>query len=123
MSAGFTGAAGVPAPGELTRRLLLEAPVAVPDGRGGQIVTWQALGTHWAALRPGAGRERLEDPVRLGVVPWRAILRGAPVGSPARPRPEQRLREGTRVFTILAVAELDPAGRWLECRCEEEAGA
>lgn len=38
----------------------------------------------------------------------------------ARPKPGQRFREGSRVFAILAVAERDPAGRYLTCFCREE---
>jgi head-tail adaptor len=52
-------------------------------------------------------------------VKYRMLLRAAPVGAPSRPRPEQRLREGARVFNILTVAEHDPAGRWLEIIAEE----
>ena len=47
------------------------------------------------------------------------LVRGAPVGSAARPRPEQRLREGERIFDILTVTEHDPAGRYLEIVAEE----
>jgi head-tail adaptor len=49
----------------------------------------------------------------------RILVRGSPVGSPSRPRPDQRLREGERIFTILAVAEADPAARFLEVHAEE----
>ena len=37
-----------------------------------------------------------------------------------RPRPDQRLREGARIFTILAVTERDPEGRFLTCITREE---
>ncbi len=50
-------------------------------------------------------------------------LRAAPVGSTARPRPEQRLRLGARIFTILAVAERDATGRYLVCFSREEVPA
>ena len=43
----------------------------------------------------------------------------APFGAASRPRPDQRLREGARVFDILTVAEFDPAGRYLEIEAEE----
>ena len=50
---------------------------------------------------------------------YRIVVRGAPVGAPSRPRPEQRLREGGRVFYILTVAEHDADGRYLEIVAEE----
>ena len=52
-------------------------------------------------------------------VACRILVRGAPAGSPSRPRADQRLREGARVFDILTVTEHDPAGRFLEIRAEE----
>ncbi len=34
--------------------------------------------------------------------------------------PEQRFREGSRIYRILAVADVDTGGRFLECRAREE---
>lgn len=52
-------------------------------------------------------------------VRYRIIVRGAPVGAARRPRPDQRLRDGTRIFDILTVTEADPAGRYLDILAEE----
>jgi len=54
---------------------------------------------------------------------FRVYLRAAPQGSPQRPRPDQRLREGERIFTILAVSEADTAGAYLVCHAREEVPA
>ena len=51
---------------------------------------------------------------------YRIVVRAAPMGSDARPRPDQRFREGARVFAIRAVAEEDAAGRYLVCFADEE---
>lgn len=107
----------------LNRRLLLEAPERVPDGAGGYSQTWVALGAHWAEVRPGAGRESAGEFLTVSAVPYRIVVRAAPVGADARPRPEQRFREGTRVFLITTVAEHDPQGRYLVCHALEEATA
>ncbi len=106
----------------LTRALVLETPVAAPDGAGGHVITWTALGTLWAEIRPsGQGSERLADPGPEALQRLRIILRGAPVGSDARPRPGQRLVEGgARRFRVLSVAEVDPEGRYLICSAIEE---
>ncbi|MFN4057496.1 MAG: head-tail adaptor protein [Roseinatronobacter sp.] len=104
----------------LTRALVLEAPVAVPDGAGGQGVSWTALGTLWAAIKPGAGRERQGVLGASGEVSLRITLRAAPMDSTARPRAGQRLRDGARVFRILSVIEADPAGRYLTATAIEE---
>jgi head-tail adaptor len=104
----------------LTRALVLEAPVAVPDGAGGQSVAWAALGTLWAAISPGAGRARADLLGASGEVALRITLRAAPPGSSARPKAGQRLREGTRIFRILSVTEADAAGRYLTAAAIEE---
>lgn len=102
----------------LTRRLVLEAPQTVPDGAGGHVLSWVVLGTLWAEVRPGTGREATGLGLPLGRVAYRITVPAAAPGAPSRPRPDQRLREGTRVFQIRAVAE---AGRgFLTCFAEEE---
>lgn len=104
----------------LNRKLILETPQSLPDGAGGFVETWTSLGTLWAELRPGTGRERGGDFVTLSTVPFRITVRAAPPGGPSRPRPDQRFREGERLFRILAVTERDPEGRFLLCFSREE---
>lgn len=106
----------------LNRALLLEALARVPDGAGGYGDTWAAVGTLWAEVKPGAGRV-VADPVAASVASYRITVRAVPVGAPSRPRPDQRFREGGRVFRILAVAEADAEGRFLTCFAEEEVAA
>lgn len=107
----------------LTRALVLETPVPVPDGAGGFTTNWQALGTLWAEIRAGAGRERFAALGPAGEVRLRILVRAAPHGSDQRPRPDQRFREDARVFRILAVAEADVQGRFLICTAFEEVPA
>ena len=99
---------------------MLEAPQRVSDGAGGYLETWQALGTLWADVSSRTGRERRDGLTVVSSVGVRIIVRAAPVGAASRPNPEQRFREGSRVFTIRAVAELDAKGRYLECFADEE---
>lgn len=104
--------------------LVLESPLRLPDGMGGFALAWQPAGRIWAAMRSGAGGEQAVGAGARSVVSWRITVRAAPVGDPRRPRPEQRLRmgagAGARHFRIEAVAESDPAGRWLVCTATEE---
>jgi head-tail adaptor len=105
----------------LSRRLVLEAPDRVPDGAGGYMETWVARGWHWAELVPrGAGREVAASASRLS---FRITVRSAPQGTPSRPTPAMRFRDGTRLFRIEAVTETDPSGRYLLCFASEETGA
>jgi head-tail adaptor len=105
----------------LNRALVLEQATRVADGAGGFTMTWAGVGTLWAEVLPGSGRDPAGEEVVLTSVPYRITVRAAPPGAVNRPRPEQRLREGTRIFAILAVTERDPAGHYLTCFCREEA--
>jgi head-tail adaptor len=104
----------------LNRRLVLEEAQRVPDGAGGFAVIWVAKGTLWGAVAARSGRERAGESVTVSTVAHVITVRGAPDGAPSRPRPEQRFRDGARVFRITAVAEADAGGRYLACHAEEE---
>lgn len=110
-------------PFNLARKLVLEQASRVPDGSGGHVVSWVALGTLWADVQAGTGGERYAEFVTLSNVAYRIIVRGAPQGAPSRPKPEQRFRDGARIFRIVAVTEADEAGQYLTCFSQEEVGA
>lgn len=105
---------------QLNRRLDLEAPQRVPDGAGGFTESWVALGEHWAEVRARTGRERDEAGLPVSTVSYRITVRAAPVHSSARPMPQQRFRDGPRIFLIQAVAESDALGWYLTCFADEE---
>jgi len=105
---------------QLNRSLVLERPVQAPDGAGGFALTWESVGTLWGEVRAGPGRDPAGVEITLALVPYRITVRGAPVGSPRRPVPEQRFRDGTRVYHILAVTEQDMDGSYLSCFSREE---
>ena len=107
----------------LNRRLTLEAAQRLDDGAGGYRETWVALGEHWAEVTARTGRERAEAGLAISAVSYKIVVRSAPYGSPARPMPDQRFREGSRLFVIQAVAERDPDGRYLSCFADEEVAA
>ncbi|WP_417271185.1 head-tail adaptor protein [Celeribacter sp.] len=104
----------------LNRHLTLEEPQRVSDGAGGYVESWVPLGSLWASIEAGTGSKRSEDFATISVVPLRITVRGAPVGSPSRPKPEQRFTEGARTYVILSVTEADPMGHYLICQAREE---
>ncbi|MDJ0821461.1 MAG: head-tail adaptor protein [Paracoccaceae bacterium] len=104
----------------LNRRLVLEAPQRVADSAGGFAETWQALGTLWAEVTPGRGREASGAAGAVSVLRFRVTVRGAPLGHSNRPVPGQRFRMGVRLFRIEAVTEREPDGKYLICDVEEE---
>jgi SPP1 family predicted phage head-tail adaptor len=98
-----------PAIGDLRHELVLEEQVRAPTPGGGAALSWAAVATVWAAIRPLAGREtvhadRLEGEVRHEI--WIRHREG--VG------PAMRLRSGARVLDITAVLDPDGRGRWLK---------
>jgi len=107
-------------PPVLSRPLVLEARARVADGAGGFVETWEARGTLWAEVAPGAGTAAEGGDVALGALGLRIVVRAAPQGAPDRPVPGQRFRDGARLFAILSVAERDGTGRHLLCHAREE---
>ena len=105
---------------KLNRRLTLETPEKVPDGAGGYTINWNVLGTLWAAVDGRTGRERAEGTGPLSTVAYRITVRAAPVGNAERPKPEQRFRDGARIFWIRAVIEDVDTTQYLTCLAEEE---
>lgn len=104
----------------LNRRLVLETEDRVPDGAGGFTVVWTVVGSVWAMIDPGPGREVVVLDRRVPRLPLTITVRAAPPGSAERPVAGQRFREGERRFRILAVTERDGRGMYLTCQTEEE---
>ncbi|MFA9232174.1 MAG: head-tail adaptor protein [Microgenomates group bacterium] len=104
----------------LDRLLTLENPTRVPDSAGGFSITWTALGTLWAEVTPGNGNDAAGEEVVLSSVPSRITVRAAPVGAVSRPLPDQRFRDGSRIFKILAVTERGRLAKHLICSAREE---
>ena len=107
----------------LNRRLVLEAPLRSPDGAGGFTERWIAQGTVWAEVTARTGAERPVGGAAISRVGYRIVVRAAPQGSSMRPAPDQRFRDGARLFVIRAVAEHDAQGRFLNCFVDEEVAA
>ena len=101
-------------PSGLRQRLTLEALERTSDEGGGFSEDCVAVATVFASLRPSGGGERVEAGRLAGTVTHEVVLRYRPGVVPA-----MRFREGTRVFHILAVIDVEERRRWLKCLCEE----
>jgi head-tail adaptor len=104
----------------LNLEVVLENPVRTADGAGGYSESWQALGTLWAQILPGSGREANGPAGAVSLSRHRVILRAAPVGQQMRPVAGQRLRLGTRRLAVEAVTELPDQPLYLRCDVTEE---
>ena len=101
-------------PGALRHRLVLEQPLESPDGAGGVTRGYATVTTLWAAVMPVSARG---DVVADGVgatVTHRIIVRSGPDVTT-----RHRLREGARIFRILALRDQDGSGRFVEIEAEE----
>ncbi|MEX1233584.1 MAG: phage head closure protein [Roseovarius sp.] len=105
---------------KLNRRLVLEAPERASDGAGGYTETWRQVGEIWAGIAARTGRETVDGEAQMSSTGYKITVRAAPHGAPSRPKPEQRLHSGSRVFNITAVTEQDALGRYLTCYATEE---
>ena len=100
--------------GALRRRLVLEAPVSMPDGLGGATESFETVAALWAQVEWLSGGERWRSgrPEQFAshriTLRWRAGLDAG-----------QRLRDGARIFDIRAVADPDGGRRRLICLVEE----
>lgn len=89
---------------ERHHRLVLEAPIATPDGGGGHTTAWGEIGVLWGRIIARSGAERGLTDRPSSRVSHRIEIPREP-GEARRPRADQRLRLGTRVFAIRAVTE------------------
>lgn len=104
----------------LNRRLVLETPEQTPDGAGGYRENWVEAGTLWANLEARSARRGVDGTVPVSSMDYIITVRATPYGAPSRPRPDQRFRDGVRVFKIEAVVERDPLSRFLTCYAQQE---
>lgn len=107
----------------LNHKLVLEAPQEIPDGAGGCLRSWGALGTLWGRVEPRSARLGLGEVGAISSSGFTVWVHGAPVGQSNRPAPGQRFVMQGRVLRIEAVTEEEPRGLYLRCSCNEEVSA
>lgn len=100
--------------GRMRRRLVLEAPVATPDGLGGTTQSFAVIGALWAQLEWLSGVEQWREGRPEQVARYRATLRWRGDVDAGK-----RLRDGERIFDIRSAADPDGARRRLVCLVEE----
>jgi SPP1 family predicted phage head-tail adaptor len=103
----------VTVPGELNRRLVLEAPSETADGEGGVTRLYDVVTTLWAQVTPVSARadvaaDSLGAALRTAIV----IRKRSDVST------RHRFLDGTRIYRILSVAE-SADRRFLEIDAEE----
>ena len=101
-------------PGAMTARLVLERPLAEPDGQGGALLAWEGYDAAWVRIEPlratvleRAGAATVTVTHRL----WLAHRDDLAAG--------MRLVKGSRMFVIRALHDPDETRRFLVLSCEE----
>ena len=102
-----------------SRRLIHEAPVEVPDGAGGFLQSWTALGALWCEVRLRSGGLKPSEFGRRPQLQVRITTHAVPQDHPARPWPGHRLIDGRRIFLVQAVQESDLRDRSLTILANE----
>jgi SPP1 family predicted phage head-tail adaptor len=103
----------VTAPGELNRRLVLEAPVETADGEGGVTRLYDVVTTLWAQVTPVSARAEVAAGSLGAVLRTHIVIRKR-----SNVSTRHRLLDGTRIYRILSVAE-SADRRFLEIEAEE----
>ncbi len=100
--------------GRMRRRLVLEAPVASPDGLGGATKGFEAVAALWAQVEWISGTEAWRQGRPEQSRNYRITMRWRGDVDAGR-----RLRDGDRIFDIRSAADPDGARRRLVCLAEE----
>jgi SPP1 family predicted phage head-tail adaptor len=101
-------------PGELRHRLVLEQPVETTDGAGGIARSFATVTTLWAAVVPVSARGGVVAADLGATVTHHIVIRAGPDLTT-----QHRLREGSRIYHILALRDQDGSGRFIEMQAEE----
>jgi SPP1 family predicted phage head-tail adaptor len=94
-------------PGELNRRLVLEAPVESADGAGGVTRTYEAVMTLWASVEPVSAHGAVVADAPGATVTHRIVMRKR-----AAVTTRHRFVEGTTVYRIVTLRD-DATRRFL----------
>ncbi|MDP2298708.1 MAG: phage head closure protein [Pseudolabrys sp.] len=87
-------------PGQLNRRLLLEAAQDSADGAGGVIRSYQTVTTLWAQVTPVSLRTDVEADRLGGVARYRIVIRAR---NDVTIR--HRFQDGARIYRIVALRD------------------
>ena len=101
------------APGDLNRRLLLQAPVDADDGAGGVSRSYQAVTTLWAQVVPVSARADVAADSLGAALRTRIVIRWRDDVTT-----RHRLQDGERIYRILSSRE-SADRRFLEISAEE----
>jgi len=101
-------------PGRLNHRLVLEAPAETPDGAGGVARSYTSIASIWAEVTPLSAHGEVVAAGSGATRGYRILVRAGPDITT-----RHRLRDGVRIFRVVAVREADASRRFLAIEAEE----
>ena len=100
--------------GSLKRKLTIEYKTQLADAYGSLVDTWGTHATWWASINPITGREYVSDGKVNSEVTTR--IRGRYLNGVS---PIMRVKYGTRIYSIVAVINIEERNREIELLCKE----
>lgn len=100
--------------GKLRHRVTIKQKSVTRDSFGGEVITWTAVATVWAAVEPLTGREWLEGRQVAAEVSTRIRVRYR-----SGVLPEMQATYGSHTYDILAVIQPEENRQELQLMCQE----
>ena len=101
-------------PGQQRHKVIIQSTSQAADAYGALVDTWGTFATWWASIAPITGREYVSDGKVNSEVTTR--MKGRWISGIL---PAMRAKFGTRIFSIVAVINIDERNREIELLCKE----
>jgi len=105
--------------GRLDKRITIEQRSDTKDAYGQKVLSWNAIGTVWANIKPIGARERLAAMAYESVISHTVAIRYNPDFLPVLSADSMRIIYGTRTLQITGAHDLDEARRHIIFDCIE----
>lgn len=104
--------------GKLRHRVVIQTATITRSDRGAEVLTWADTATVYADIRTVGGQEQ----VLANQMETATLLHTITIRYRTGITPKQRIRWGSRVFSVEAVIERDNRMRMLDLSCRELVG-
>ena len=100
--------------GKLRHQITIETPTRVPDGQKGYAISWATLADVWADIRPTSSSDRFGQSHVYNGTSHQIDIRAL-----AGVTTKERIKFGSRYFTISGVVNEDERTRRMTLSCDE----
>ena len=107
-------------PGDLRHRVQVQREMVEPGPLGGDLKTWQTLGTFWARVKPLAGRELLLAQQIDATLSHEVVMRNAGGIGSLGVTSQDRLMWGDHILNIESIVEANGYNEYYRIMCVEK---